>query len=213
MIKKRIIITTLSLVLIATFGTMALAADYQVTITNLTPSQVISPPLVFAHSIPITIGGLPSSPGTELLAEGGDSSVLIAELATILEVGEATTAAGPLLPGASVTLSVKAEEGFDYVSALGMLVTTNDTFFGLISSKISDTGQTIAYANAWDAGTEVNDETCENIPGPPCNGSGPGGTDENGVIHIGSGIHGIDDLTSAANGWQNPVVQVVVTTE
>jgi hypothetical protein len=165
--------------------------------------------MVVAHSVPFTIGGQTATPGIELLAESGDASLLVTELTAFPQVGDTASAEGPLPPGASVTLTLDTDGGFDYISAFGMLVTTNDTFFALISQKVPE-GIAIYYPDAWDAGTEVNNESCADIPGPPCGGSGPGGTDENGVIHIGNGIRGNGDLNPATLGWNNPVVQVVI---
>jgi hypothetical protein len=209
--RKIILITALSAVL--SIVSVAQAADIEITITNLTPGQIFSPPLVFAHNLPFGLGGAAATPGIEMLAEGGDTSVLISELSAITQVGATATAGGPVMPGQSVTLSLQAPEGFNYVSAMGMLVTTNDTFFALISAHTQGSATMLVYAPAWDAGTEVNSEDCDDIPGPPCNGSGPGGSAENGVMHIGNGIQGVGDLTPASYTWQNPVAQVLINTE
>ncbi len=210
MIKKKALLLAVVLVAGLSIGAQALAQEVDVVITNLTPGQAISPPLVFSHSIPFALGGLSASPGIELLAESGDSSALQTELVSIFTGASTASASAALPPGESVTLTVQAPSGTEYVTALGMLVTTNDTFFALVSQKIPDSGSMTYYASAWDAGTEVNNESCTDIPGPPCNGSGPGGTDENGFIHISSGIHGTGDLEPSSYGWQNPVVQIVI---
>jgi hypothetical protein len=210
MIRKIALFLAVIMLTGLSIGTSALAQEVDVAITNLTPGQAISPPLVFSHSVPFALGGSSSSPGIELLAEGGDSSVLQTEIANILQVAAIATASAPVPPGGTVTLTVQVPDGFDYVTALGMLVTTNDTFFALVAQKIPGSTPATYYANAWDAGTEVNNESCNDIPGPPCGGSGPGGTDEGGFMHISSGIHGIGDLDQSTHGWQNPVVQIVI---
>ena len=66
---------------------------------------------------------------------------------------------------------------------------------------------------AYDAGTEVNDEKCENIPGPPCDDKGANGVEEGGVVHIHNGIHGIggDGVEPAEHDWRNPVAKITVT--
>ncbi len=74
---------------------------------------------------------------------------------------------------------------------------------------------------AYDAGTEANDQSCANIPGPRCGGEGyngePGEGDE-GFIHIGNGFHDLGDTDS--NGaevlgpftydWRNSVARIIV---
>jgi hypothetical protein len=196
-----------------TIVSAAHAAEIEITITNLTPGQIFSPPVVFAHSLSFGLGGAAATPGIEMLAEGGNTSALISELSAVAQVGATASADGPVMPGQSVTLNLQAPEGFEYVSAMGMLVTTNDTFFALVSAPTQGSGTMLVYAPAWDAGTEVNSEACIDIPGPACNGSGPGGTAENGVMHISNGIQGIGDLTPASYTWQNPVAQVLINTK
>ena len=60
------------------------------------------------------------------------------------------------------------------------------------------------------AGTEVNDEDCNNIPGPFCMGEGFNPAGGEGYVYISNGISGIDDLASHAFDWRNPVARVVV---
>jgi hypothetical protein len=64
------------------------------------------------------------------------------------------------------------------------------------------------FAPAFDAGSELNDEQCQSIPGPFCGGNG--GMDENGVVHIHSGIHGVGDLLPSRWDWNNPVARIRV---
>ncbi len=210
--RKMMLAAVFALVLAVGYQGVSLAGEIEVTITNITPGQIISPPLVFAHNAPFAIGGLKASPGIEALAEGGDTSVLMTELSGNPIFGGSVAADGPLMPGASVTLTVTADEGFDYITAMGMLVTTNDSFFGLVSRKIPGSGIETVHADAWDAGTEVNNENCRDIPGPSCaDTSVPGGPDEDGFIHISNGIHGTGDLNAAVYDWHNPVVQIRIT--
>ncbi len=63
-----------------------------------------------------------------------------------------------------------------------------------------------------DAGSEPNDESCANIPGPQCNngqGSSPTTSGE-GFIHVHAGIDGVGDLTAADYDWRNPMASVTV---
>ena len=96
------------------------------------------------------------------------------------------------------------------LSALGMLVTTNDTFFGLDSVRVRG-GWATFYAPAYDAGSENNTQRCAHIPGPPCGNPFvrvTGGAE--GFVHISPGIVRKGQLTPRLHGWDNPVVKVVV---
>ena len=53
-----------------------------------------------------------------------------------------------------------------YVSLAAMLIPTNDTFVGARVELPATPAVRTVYAYAYDAGTEVNDETCASIPGP-----------------------------------------------
>ena len=101
---------------------------------------------------------------------------------------------------------------FNRVSAVGMLVTTNDAFFGLDNFRVESNAQNQRVGvRAWDAGTEFNNELCAFIPGPPCGNPFVRDTaDAEGFIHIHSGIHGTGDLSANDWQWQNPVVSIAV---
>ena len=188
-----------------------LAAEFEVTIYNLTPGQPFSPPVLAAHTGVFNIAGQKATPGITLLAEDGDSSTLLIELAFLPNVSSVVSASGPIPPGGSATLTINADSPFDYLSAVGMLVNTNDAFFALINQEFPDSDTVATPTAAWDAGTEVNDEACSNIPGPACGGSPGAGTPEDGVIVISNGIHGSGDLSSSSYDWRNPVALIVVT--
>ena len=106
------------------------------------------------------------------------------------------------------------------VSAVGVLATTNDAFFGALSlpvppAQIRGIGLTSLAATylapAWDAGSEANTESCDEIPGPPCGNGGVRHTEgAEGFVSIHSGIHGGGDLSPAQHDWNNPVVLVRV---
>ena len=122
-------------------------------------------------------------------------------------------------------------EGNMYLSLTAMLLPTNDGFVGLDSWKIpSEAGTYTFTVNAYDAGTEANDEIVNGggapgvagIPGAP-GGSGTGGTgvtdmEENTYVHIHRGSLGDDDLAggksdldNTVHRWLNPVAKLVVT--
>ena len=104
------------------------------------------------------------------------------------------------------------------------MLPTNDGFVGLDSWAIPATPGTYSFTvNAYDAGTEANDELSVNIPQPPVEfGVGTGGTgvsssDSNTMIHIHRGsigdsdaTGGISDLDNQVHRWLNPVARITV---
>jgi hypothetical protein len=112
----------------------------------------------------------------------------------------------------TAVLELEVRGKFNRISAVGMLVTTNDAFFGL-SNFLLDPSRAVqrVMAPAWDAGTEVNNEMCEFIPGPPCGNPFMRDTEgAEGFVFVHSGIHGTGDLLPSEWAWQNPVVEIAV---
>jgi hypothetical protein len=183
----------------------------EVYITNLS-SQVISRPVVVSHTWQAWLfaPGHEASPGLSLLAEDGDPSMLMEELEDNDQVFDMTVAPENLMPGATVVLEVEVRGHYNQISAVGMLVTTNDAFFGLGNYRI-DYGRMVqrTTAPAWDSGTESNNELCAFIPGPPCGNKFVRDTeDAEGMVHVHNGIHGVGDLAPSAWDWRNPVVSI-----
>ena len=78
--------------------------------------------------------------------------------------------------------------------------------------RAAEAPRTVGY----DAGSETNDESCDNIPGGgPCDGLGGEalslGDDGEGYVRASPGIQGVDDLSSAAYDWRNPLAIVTIT--
>ncbi len=168
--KRHILLALLVCLLTAQ---VALAADrtWEVTITNVTASQIIGPPVVATHNHKARIfrAGKPASDELAAIAEDADSSGLLAALEDDENVLSVAAGSGPLFPGDSVTLMVTTSGDFQRLSAVSMLVTTNDAFFGVDSHILHDGRKdTSIDAPAYDAGSEANDELCASIPGPPC---------------------------------------------
>ena len=225
-----------ALTTIAVFGaTLANAADINVRIVNLTNGIWYTPFLVAAHpeGTSLFTTGQPSSASLQAMAEGGDISGLVADLqglgATVAE-----NPAGGLLPPAMSTDVDMNTDGTSNVllSAVAMLLPTNDAFAGLNAITIPTDPGTYTYdVPAYDAGTEANDELltgggapgAPGIPADPGGLAGNGGTgvataDANTTVHIHRNTlgdtdtaAGISDLDSRVHRWLNPVVRVVVT--
>lgn len=194
--------------------------SYEVTITNITKSQTFTPQLVATHhsSVRLYTLGQPASLALEMLAEGGATQPLTDML---LDHGANTQTHGALLlPGQTVTVTIDAHHG-QVLSFAAMLIPTNDTFVALDRVRLPYFGTSRHLAVAYDAGTELNDQDCANIPGPICMGEGfvegPHAGDE-GYVHVGNGFHDLgteDDDSNAVldpltYDWRNPVAQVTV---
>ena len=186
---------------------------YMVTITNITLGQIISPPLVFSHKRNFHLFklGFPAPPGLDVLAEDGDTGPLKAYLEGLDSVFDISVAEGPIMPGQSVTIEIKTTWGFRHLSAAGMLIITNDAFFGMRNVFARPWSNTVVDARAYDAGSEVNSEDCDFIPGPPCGNGGVRDTvGAEGYVYPHSGIHGIGDLVPAEHDWNNPVASITI---
>jgi len=141
-------------------------------------------------------------------------------------------AGGLLAPGASVQFALSTSGGNDHLSLTAMLVPTNDGFVGLDALSLPTASGTYRYTlNAYDAGTEANDEIVNGggapgVPGIPVDPGGANGTGATGVtateanttVHIHRGVlgdtdpsGGISDLDSRVHRWLNPVAELVIT--
>ncbi len=202
------------------FAGAADAARYEITVTNLTRGVVFTPPLIALHKAGVTIfnEGDPANTDLEMVAEMGMTGDLQATLDADPNVAATATAGGaPFGPGQSVSAEIEANRSFNRISLVGMLLPTNDGFFGVNGVKIpyARRGEAVVlYSPGYDAGTEENDELCANIPGPSdiCGGAGggPGGSDEGFVVHVHSGIQGVGDLSPEDYDWRNPVAKISI---
>jgi len=211
-------------VFVGVAGVQARASDdegsrYEITVTNVTRGQQFTPILAASHRAGVSLfsPGDPASSELATLAEEGDTGPLTALLAADPDVLEVVTA-GPLLdPGATRTISVRTRGPFDHLSVAAMLIPTNDGFFALNGIRGPRGREVLSLSSpAYDSGSEANDESCLNIPGPffsecggPGSGGGPAGGEE-GYVHVNAGIHGIGDFDAAARDWRNPVARIVI---
>lgn len=202
-------------------STMALAQPmhkYSVTITNITKSQIFSPPAVIAHNPSYLLFNLgqPARPSLALMAEDGNNADLVAEAEMHDGVYGVASADGPVMPGQSVTLEVETPAGANWFTVVGMLVTTNDAFFALNAEQgpmaFYSRGNAMTYrAEAYDAGSEGNNEDCGFIPGPPCGSGGVRDTENaEGYVYLHSGIHGGMDIDSATYDWRSSVATISI---
>lgn len=191
---------------LAAVPSAAAAAEYDVTVYNLS-NQIFSPPVVVTHNSSVSVFEPGEAPSDELaaLAEDADAEGLIALLGTIAGVRDVGVGGGVILPGQAMTVRVEAGGNRRVFTVLGMLVTTNDTFYSAGGSVLQSR---TFYGDAWDAGSEANTLDCAHIPGPPCGNPGVRVTDgAEGAIKISEGINR-GDLRPF--DWRNPVVKVSV---
>lgn len=210
------------------------AQDLTVTITNLTHGTYFTPLLIAAHDNQTHLfqPGTAASMHLQAMAEGGNIAGLETDLLAIGANVVSNPAGGVLAPGASVSADLVSNPHNSRLSLTAMLVPTNDGFVGLDALTIPKTpGSYTYYLNAYDAGTEANDEVINGggapgTPGVPGDPGGNGGTGATGVIatehnthvHIHRGIlgdtdptGGMSDLDSRIHGWDNPIAKLVIT--
>lgn len=185
---------------------------FEVTITNITAGQSFTPVLAATHTADIAFFelGAPASVELEKLAEGGMTLPLQDVLNSLpQDVYDTATTDGLLGPGDSVTFEIQGSYRHTRLSFAAMLLPTHDTFVSVDSMTLPRWSATTT-AMAYDAGTEVNDESCVNIPGPFCGGEGYSEDGGEGYVHIANGIHGIGDLAPEVFDWRGPVAKVSV---
>ena len=215
-------------------STVSIAQELEIEFTNLTHGIHYTPILMSAHSDAISLfsAGVAATPELQMMAEGGDISGLV----TLLDAANANNITNPanglLAPGQSTTAMLSTDESNTYLSVVTMLLPTNDGFAGVNSWKIpTEAGSYSFNVNAYDAGTEANNEIVNGggapgvlgIPAAPGMDSGTGGSgvtteEANTTVHIHRGSLGDDNLTAGKSDldntvhrWLNPVARITVT--
>ena len=203
---------------------------WSVKITNLTTGQPMSPPLWAIHDSKAHLWqvGKQATNGATLIVEDALATPLNALLQTDPDVlGAAialppspTRTPPPIPPGATREFVIGTKGKFDRVSMIWMLVRTNDAFSGLDSLWLgADNGKkgkksnkkklknrTITV-NAYDAGTEKNNEVGSFIPGPPFGHMFVRDQDAQ-LIAPHPGLRPDGEL--AAYIWQDPVARIEI---
>ena len=191
----------------------AAGAEFEVTVTNLTRGQIISPAVVATHTDkldPLFTLGSPASDELVAVAEDAVNGPLVDALSGDKNVKDVQTTGGPIMPGESASVVVGTAGKFRNITVVGMLVTTNDAFFALKGVRGPKRGSDTHFSPAYDAGSEANNESCAFIPGPPCGNPDVHTEEAEGYVHIHAGIHGIGNLDPAVHDWRNPVAKVTI---
>ena len=229
---KKIVSTLFALSILS--STSLMADDLSVEVTNLSSGLHFTPIFVAAHAStqPIFKEGEAASTSLQAMAEGGDISGLSTDVQALGGNVVENPASGLLAPGVSTSFTLMTSDSNTHLSLTAMLLPTNDGFVGMDGLMLpTSTGTYTYYLNAYDAGTEANNEVINGggtlgvlgIPADPggnagSNGTGITNTAENSQIHIHRGIvgdtdatGGESDLNSTVHRWLNPVARIVIT--
>lgn len=194
--------------------------SYQITVTNLTHAQPMSPVAVVLHNEGMLWQiGEPASAALELLAEAGDNTeVLAADIVLASQSGE-----GLLMPGMQESIDITLTDTMPMMfSVATMLVNTNDAFTGVNAYDISNlmVGESISFtARSYDAGTEFNTETAASIPGPASGGEGEGYNEARDdiadLVAMHPGVVGSEDglttsVLNAGHKFDNPTLSITI---
>jgi len=197
------------------------SASYNITVTNLTSNQPLSPLSVQLHSSDYRawIIGTPASENLEILAEGGDNSALLNTQSS--SVYSAVSGAGVIGPGAGGMLTVGADVRSDMkLTLISMLVNTNDAFIGKTGVNLSGlaVGESVKHSlPIYDAGTEGNSELEGTIPGPADGGEGFNmARDDVDYVARHPGIVGKDhgygeSVLNSTHGFDSPAAVLTIT--
>ncbi len=191
--------------------------SYEVSVTNLTAAQPMSPVAVVLHNEQhFWQIGTSASVALEHLAESGDNSQFLAESA-VLAMASGT---GVIMPSASETVTVTLTDTQpQLITVASMLVNTNDAFTGIDAMDLSSlaVGESVSVMTmTYDAGTEKNSEMMGTIPGPAAGGEGFNSErDDVDVVSMHAGVVTQDDglSTSAltlAHRFDNPTLSVTI---
>jgi len=234
MYKNHLLASLVALPLLGLGGpSSAMAAELDIRITNLTHGNHFTPLLIAAHAPGQHLfqAGEVASTSLQAMAEGGDISALSADLAAINADVKEDPANGVLAPGQTTEFQFSTGMDNSQLSVVAMILPTNDGFVGLDAVEIPTEPGTYTWTlNAWDAGTEANDEVINGggapgTPGIPADPLGKGGVngtgvtdmEDNGLVHIHRGIvgdddptGGISDLDGRVHRWLNPVARITV---
>nr|PMH87984.1 hypothetical protein BCU57_05105 [Shewanella sp. 10N.286.48.B5]PMI00732.1 hypothetical protein BCU55_11155 [Shewanella sp. 10N.286.48.A6] len=233
-IAQKASLLTCGLIAAGLFSMSANAAEVEISVVNLTHGNHFTPLFIAAHDADshlFQVGEM-ATPALQKMAEGGDIADLDAAVMGAGGVTVTNPAMGLLAPGANVSDVMLDSMEMTHLSIVAMVLPTNDAFMGLDGWEIpTEAGTYAVYVNAYDAGTEANDEVVNGggmsgvagIPAAPGGDGGMNGTGvmdgaTNGYVHTHPGVlgdtdpaGGASDLDSRIHRWLNPVAKVVVT--
>jgi len=131
MFKKAILAATvISVSLFAAVNSQA--ETFEVTITNATAGQVITPPVAFTHNSNVSLFQLGQAAPDYLvpLAEDGDSSGF-AGADALTDVSALYMGTEGIMPGSSQTFTLQTTSSHPLITVAAMFASTNDAFVSI----------------------------------------------------------------------------------
>ena len=224
--RKKLIITLAVIAALATLSVGVVAGksrdgssggiNYEVSVTNLMPGQILSPVILATHTKDnpaLFTLGQPASDELAAMAEDADTSGLLSLWSDNDEVNDVqvlTLSDGPIPPGQTATGVVNIDGAATSLSLASMLVSTNDGFISLNGMSLVGGVDRSIRVPVYDSGSEANSESCDFIPGPPCGSHVHDESAAEGFVHIHSGVHGGGGLTPSQHDWHNPAALITI---
>lgn len=189
----------------------ASAQTYQVTIQNLTQSQVFNEIFTKVHGSQ-----------EHIFQTGSLLSDSIASLFFPNTIFPAVIKAPHLnlVPGGSVSFEVSGRRRQKFFSLFSTLHATDDGFVGIDSVRLPSKRNPVitVEANAYDAGLFDNTESCDattsltslNPPEECSQELKEVILQPKKPVVVHNGIHGVGDLSPAQYDWKNPVAQITI---
>ena len=168
-------------------------STFKISFTNGSVGQPMTLPVVALHNPSVSFFDIGEAASLELqsIAEDGSNDLMLALVERspgVSDSGQAFVDAenqGPFNPGEIATITLETDVDTDVLTAVNMVICTNDGFTGVDSVALPTGTDTVRFeALPYDAGSEVNVINLEYWV-PPCGGTGANlHDDENGVIGI-----------------------------
>lgn len=192
------------------------AGIYRISFTNLTGGQPMTPPVVAIHGEGTHLFQIGTEASIQLqeIAENGNNTPMVeltGSLATVTASGVALVDAsdpGPFLSGETASVILQTDAADQVLSAVNMIVCTNDGFSGADSLALPTGSEPVSIdVLPYDAGTELNELDADYWVAP-CGGSGENlHEDENGVTGAHEGQTGTGDFDFVG---ADPVLRIEV---
>jgi hypothetical protein len=236
-IKQSPIKSVLSVLALALASSTTMAQELSITVTNLTQGLHFTPVITAAHTSENNLFMASEMASVELqaMAEGGDISGLVSMLTNADANINENPAMGLLAPAMSASFTLTNDSANTHLSLAAMVLPSNDGFVGLDSWAIpEEAGTYTVFLNAYDAGTEANNELRGSgapgeagMPVPPplealigMNGTGVTDMESNSKVHIHRGSlgdsdmsAGTSDINNSVQRWLNPVAKLTITVQ
>jgi hypothetical protein len=236
-IKQSPIKSVLSVLALALVSSTTMAQELSITVTNLTQGLHFTPVITAAHTSENNLFMASEMASVELqaMAEGGDISGLVSMLTNADANINENPAMGLLAPAMSASFTLTNDSANTHLSLAAMVLPSNDGFVGLDSWAIpEEAGTYTVFLNAYDAGTEANNELRGSgapgeagMPVPPplealigMNGTGVTDMESNSKVHIHRGSlgdsdmsAGTSDINNSVQRWLNPVAKLTITVQ